>query len=312
MRWYALSVFTGLALYFMSRSVGARSRVAARRNLEKHLSRGEEGRLPLPVLARLASGLSARLDSNVCAAALRDAHSQSASEVTWDSFRLLWFGGLALIPLLSLAVTGSWLSVPPTFLLLLAMPRLMLPMVRRHSERKAREQCERLASDLALFLQCGIPVADSLELCSRDLGPPLAQALARFQGEVVLGADSSGAFLDLAGRLDNQDLQLIAQAAETSRETGADIRQIMGDVGDAVRERAAIRRELYAQTVQGRLSGRVVAGLPFLFLGLSALMSRATLSVLLGTVPGLIMLVAAAFMDVLGFLWIRKILDIKA
>lgn len=310
MRWYALAVFTCLALYFLASSVRVRSRVAARRNLEKHLSKGEEGRLP--VLARLASRLSARLDSTVWATALRDVHSQSASEVTWESFRLLWFGGLALLPLLSLVVTGSWLSVPPTFLFLLAIPRSLLPMVRRRNERKAREQCERLASDLALYLQCGIPVADSLELCSRDLGPPLSEALARFQGEVVLGADSGPAFLDLAGRLDNQDLQLIAQAAVTSRETGADIRQIMGNVGDAVRERAAIRRELYTQTVQGRLSGRVVAGLPFLFLGLSALMSRATLSVLLGTVPGLIMLIAAAVMDVLGFLWIRKILDIKA
>jgi tight adherence protein B len=310
LRWYALAVFTCLALYFLASSVRVRSRVAARRNLEKHLSKGEEGRLP--VLARLASRLSARLDSTVWATALRDVHSQSASEVTWESFRLLWFGGLALLPLLSLVVTGSWLSVPPTFLFLLAIPRSLLPMVRRRNERKAREQCERLASDLALYLQCGIPVADSLELCSRDLGPPLSEALARFQGEVVLGADSGPAFLDLAGRLDNQDLQLIAQAAVTSRETGADIRQIMGNVGDAVRERAAIRRELYTQTVQGRLSGRVVAGLPFLFLGLSALMSRATLSVLLGTVPGLIMLIAAAVMDVLGFLWIRKILDIKA
>ncbi len=253
MRWYALAVFTCLALYFLASSVRVRSRVAARRNLEKHLSKGEEGRLP--VLARLASRLSARLDSTVWATALRDVHSQSASEVTWESFRLLWFGGLALLPLLSLVVTGSWLSVPPTFLFLLAIPRSLLPMVRRRNERKAREQCERLASDLALYLQCGIPVADSLELCSRDLGPPLSEALARFQGEVVLGADSGPAFLDLAGRLDNQDLQLIAQAAVTSRETGADIRQIMGNVGDAVRERAAIRRELYTQTVQGEALG---------------------------------------------------------
>lgn len=310
MRWYALAVFTSLALYFISRSVRARTRVAARRTLEKHLSMGEEGQPP--VLALLASRLGARIDSTVCATALRDAHSQSASEVTWESFRFLWFGGLALLPLLSLAVTGSWLSVPTTFLLLLAMPRPVLHLVQRRNEHKVREQCERLASDLALYLQCGIPVADSLALCSRELGPPLSEALARFQGEVVLGADSGGALLDLAGRLDDLDLQLIAQAAVTSRETGADIRQIMGNVGNAVRERAAIRRELYAQTVQGKLSGRVVAGLPFLFLGLSALMSRATLSVLLGTVPGLIMLVVAAVMDVLGFLWIRKILDIKA
>jgi tight adherence protein B len=183
--------------------------------------------------------------------------------------------------------------------------------LRRRSGHRTREQCERLASDLALYLRCGIPVEDSLALCARDLGPPLTDLLTRFQAEVSLGADSGPALLDLVGALDNQDLELIARAAVTSRETGADIREIMGNIGDAVRERAAIRRELYTQTVQGRMSGRIVAGLPLIFLGLSAVVSRGTLSVLLGTVPGLVMLFAAAVMDLLGFLWIRRILDIK-
>ena len=85
----------------------------------------------------------------------------------------------------------------------------------------------------------------------------------------------------------------------------------MGAVGDAARERAAIRRELETQTVQGRMSGRIVAGLPLIFLALSCLVARGTLAALLGTVPGLAMLVVAVALNALGFLWIRKILDIK-
>jgi tight adherence protein B len=309
LRWYALAVFTCLALYFLACSVSARSRVTARRNLEKHLSAGGEGGPSF--ISRSASRLNARIDGTSWAATLREALSESGFAVSWESFRLLWLCALALLPLLSLAVTGSWLSVPPTFLLLAALPRPMLLAARRRSGRRTREQCERLASDLALYLQCGIPFEDSLALLSRDLGPPLSGVLDRFQGEVFLGADPGQAFLDLVGKLDDRDLDLIARAAVTSRETGADIREIMGNVGEAVRQRAAIRRELHAQTVQGRLSGRIVAGLPFLFLGLSALMSRSTLSVLLGTFPGLVMLAVASVLDVLGFLWIRKILDVK-
>jgi tight adherence protein B len=85
----------------------------------------------------------------------------------------------------------------------------------------------------------------------------------------------------------------------------------MEAVGEALRERVAIRRELHTQTIQSRLSGHIVAALPLVFLGLSAMISRGTLSVLFGTVPGLLMLTAAVVLDTLGFLWIRRILDIK-
>ena len=85
----------------------------------------------------------------------------------------------------------------------------------------------------------------------------------------------------------------------------------MEAVGDALRERAAIRRELNSQTIQGRLSGRIVAGLPFMFLGLTALMSKETLSALFGTMPGLVMFTVASVLDLLGFFWIRRILDIE-
>jgi Flp pilus assembly protein TadB len=59
------------------------------------------------------------------------------------------------------------------------------------------------------------------------------------------------------------------------------------------------------------LSGRVVAALPLIFLALSALVSKSTLGVLIGSTPGLIILVVALCLNAAGFLWIRKILDIE-
>jgi tight adherence protein B len=249
LRWYALAVFSCLAVYFLVRGSRGRSRTAVRRNLEKHL--GDEGKAQRPA-GRSLSLLSSSIE------------------------------------------------------------KVHMFAERGRGERAAREQCDRLASDLALHLRCGIPVDEAVALCARDLGPPLSEALHRYLGEVALGANAGDALIELVRSLDSQDLELIALAAVTSRETGSDIRSVMGSVGEAVRERAAIRRELLTQTVQGRMSGRIVAGLPFIFLALSALVSRGTISVLLGTVPGVIMLSAAATLDVLGFLWIRKILDIKS
>jgi tight adherence protein B len=310
LRWYALTVLALLALFFMIRGGTARSRAAARRNLARHIGAPDARENPKGA-SRLVSALLAKLEKTGYAAKMREAVEVSGLNITPKSFGLLWLFALVSLPSLAVILTGSLLSAPIAALMLLSVPTPILVALRRRQDRRTREQCDRLASDLALFLQCGIPVEEALALCAQDLGPPLSNTFHRFLGEVALGFGSTSALLDLVTSLDCQDLELIVRAAVTSRETGADVRAIMANIGDAVRERAAIRRELHSLTVQGKLSGRIVAGLPFLFLGLSTLISRATLTVILGTVPGIIMLTVAGALDALGFLWIRKILDIK-
>jgi tight adherence protein B len=310
MRWYALAVFWCLAVFFMVNRARAGSRAVARRNLERHLGPGGGGGAARPG-ARLVVRLHARIDGTRYAGYLREVLERSEFDITWETFKLLWIAAITMLPLLSYALSGSWLSIPPAVFFALALPRPVLFALRRSGEHKTGAQCDRLASDLALYLSCGIPIEQSLALCARDLGRPLSDLLRQFSGEIALGADPGNALLNLIESLHNPDLDLIARAAVASRETGADIKEIMGTIGEAVRERAVIRRDLQTQTVQARLSGRIVAGLPFLFLGLSALVSKSTLTVLLGTVPGLIMLAAAAVMNVIGFIWMRKILYIN-
>jgi tight adherence protein B len=311
MRWYALAVFWCLAVFFMIKRARAGSRAIARRNLERHLGSHDSGGVIRPV-DRFVLKLNAFIDNTRYAVMLRRALERSGCDITWETFKLLWLGALTTLPLLSFALSGSWLSVPPAMLFALALPRPVLIALQRRGERKTRAQCDTLASDLALYLSCGIPVEQSMSLCASDLGRPLSDFLRQFSAEIALGADSGTAFLGLISSIDNSDLDLIARAVVTSRETGADIREIMSTIGEAIRERAVIRRDLETQTVQARLSGRIVAGLPFLFLGLAALVSKSSIAVLLGTVPGLIMLVVAVVMNVAGFLWIRRILNIRA
>jgi tight adherence protein B len=311
MRWYALAVFWCLAVYFMFRRARAGSRAAARHNLERHLGSRDGGGVIRPA-DRLVLRMNACIDNTRHAVALRQALGRSGLDITWETFKLLWLGALTMLPLLSFALSGSWLSIPPAVFSALALPRPVLISLQRRGERKTRAQYDMMASDLALYLGCGIPIEQSLSLCASDAGRPLSDFLRQFSAEIAMGADSGTAFSGLIDSIDNSDLDLIARAVVTSRETGADIREIMSTIGEAIRERAVIRRDLETQTVQARLSGRIVAGLPFLFLGLAALVSKSSISVLLGTIPGLIMLVVALVMNVTGFLWIRRILNIHA
>ena len=308
MRWCALAVFISASVYFLWRRGRARSRAKALLHMRKHLGEAAKPESSGGARRRLAA-LLGRLDETRYLHRLRGSVEGSGIKLSWESFRLMWLWSLVVLPALTVLLTGNALSAPPAVACAFLLPGPLLSTFRRKSELKAREQCDRLAADLSLYLRCGIPIEEAVALCAEDCEPPVAEQLVKYQGEVALGAGDS-ALLELVGALDNPDLDLIAQAVITSRETGSDIRVVMEAIGEALRERAAIRRELDSQTVQGRLSGRIVAGLPFIFLGLSALVSRDTLTVLLGTASGIVMLAVATALDLLGFLWIRRILDI--
>lgn len=309
MRAAGVLCLAGLAIYFLWMSMSARAAGAARANIARHLAtEGTDGNRSE---SSSPSRLIERIESTRPARNLRHVLDTTGLPVTWWMLLRCWLASIVVLPVSCALITGSPAAFPAGLVLAVSLPGIGLKWIARSRERKAASESDGLAADLALFLRTGMRVEEALVMCAADAGPRVAGAASRFQAEVALGGDVDAAFKDLVENLDNRDLNLIAQAMATSHETGSDIARIMDTIGETVRERAAIRRELGTQTLQGRMSGRVVAALPLIFLGISALMNRSTIAVLLGTVPGFIMLAAACLMNFAGFLWIRKILDIS-
>lgn len=298
-----------LSLFFLIFRVHARAAAKARSRLENHTGSDAGGEAGAAV--RVVGHAVAFVERTGYMRRLRELAEASGIHLHWRSIELAFIIAAILIPALAAALSGSLLTAPPVFLAVILVPFPVLDAARRKRFRKTADECEQMAADISVYLRCGVPAADALALCARGAGRTHEVAFDRFTAEVAVGTPADEALLTLARTLENADLELVALALGTSRQTGADVRIIMESIGEAVRERAAIRRELDSQTIQGRLSGRIVAALPFLFLLLSMAVSRGTLQTLLGSVPGIVMLVAASILDLIGFFWIRKILDIK-
>ena len=301
LRFYALLAFSTLGIYFFWRMGVSRSRSAALERLGKHT--GE----PEPVGTSWTARIVRRLEQGRRITDLRRA--LSACGFSGKTVLTVFLLPFALLPALALAVTGSVVSVPFAAALAFFLPRFITAWLSKKESAKLADQCDALAADLALLLRSGIPVGEALMICALNSEPPLAPML---EASSIFGGGGAELFLiKLAESLNSPDLQLIGHAARTSVETGADVQAVMDAIGEAVRERAAVKRELATQTIQGRLSGRVVAGLPLVFLLLSVIGSRSSLSILFGSLPGIIMLAVAAGLEALGFIWIRRIMDIK-
>lgn len=314
MRLAALIIFASLAVCVLRRAVRSRRSIVARRRLEKLESaerRGAPGEgsgrpRTLPI-ARFC----ALIDRAASARGIRSAVDLGLPGASWRLCLVAWMSGTLLAGPLAAALTGNLLA-PPVVVFLAACSPLALPrLLAGRVARLQREGLDRFAADVGLMLQCGLPVEDAFEVCTQNAAGCVRGALERLCREMQMGGDPPGAIRKFAAGCASDDLRLVTGAAAAAGETGADMRPVMAGIGEAVRERAGIRRELHAQTAQGRASGRVVSALPLLFLAVSALVSRGTLSVLFGSWPGLVMLASAVALDAAGFLWIRKILDIE-
>ena len=112
-------------------------------------------------------------------------------------------------------------------------------------------------------------------------------------------------------RIPNLDLRFFVTAVILQRQTGGDLAEILDKIGNLIRERFKIWGQIQALTGEGRLSGIVLLALPpALFLVTYRL--NPDYCVVLFTDPmGQKMLLGAVFMQILGALVIRKIVNIK-
>lgn len=164
---------------------------------------------------------------------------------------------------------------------------------------------------LSRCLRAGQSLASGFGLVSTEMSAPLGTEFGRVFEEQNLGFPLEQSLVDMAERMPNLDVKFFATAVILQRQTGGDLAEILDKISDLIRERFKIFGQIAALTGEGRLSGVVLLALPpLLFLTVYKL-NPDYIMVLLTDPMGKKMLAGAIFMQVLGALVIRKIVNIK-
>ncbi len=207
------------------------------------------------------------------------------------------------------------LRVGPRWAWLWAQAAPLLPLVylRIRAGRRLRAFTEQLPEVLTLLvggLRAGYGLIQALEMLVDDLPPPASTEFARVMRAVGLGLPIQQALTEMAERVGSDDLDLVVTAITVQYEMGGNLAQTLETIGETVRDRIRMLREIRVLTSQQRLTGYVLAVWPVV-LGVGLFMSirticGASLSRACSWLP-----VAAVVMHVLGFLVIRRIVDIE-
>jgi len=86
---------------------------------------------------------------------------------------------------------------------------------------------------------------------------------------------------------------------------------VLDTISGTIAERISMRREVLALTAQGRLSGVILALLPVALAGFMAVVNPGYLRPLIDEPLGRLAMAIAGGLELLGFLIIRRLVDIK-
>jgi tight adherence protein B len=136
--------------------------------------------------------------------------------------------------------------------------------------------------------------------------------------EMALGQTLNGALQNLVRRVASEDLELMVTAITIQSQVGGNLASVLDAIAFTIRERVRIKGEINTLTAMQRYSGYVLMLLPVALGGILFLISPKYMGQMLEKPPealglplGLFFFAIAGFSMFLGYLLIRKIIDIK-
>lgn len=192
-----------------------------------------------------------------------------------------------------------------------AAPRVLVTARARRRVTAFTEQLPETLQLLASSLRSGFSLSQGLDSVAREATEPTASEFARALAEVRLGADLEDALDDVADRMQCQDLHWVVMAVRISKEVGGNLAEVLMTTVATMRERAEVRGQVRVLSAEGRISAKILLGLPFVVGAGMALIRPGYFSPMVHSAMGLAMLAGGAVLLALGTVWVNRLVKIE-
>jgi len=220
--------------------------------------------------------------------------------------------GCALMGVVGAIIARSPVPLYPVAALVFGtFPLIWLLLRRRSRFKKFGKQLPDALELVGRALRSGHSLASGMHVVVQEMPTPIAAEFGNVYESQNLGIPIEQAMKDMLKRMPNLDLKFFVTSVVIQRQTGGDLAEILDKISHIIRERFKILGQVQALTGEGRISGVVLMALPIvLFFVVYHL--NPTYVMLLFTDPlGRKMIAVAAFLQVMGAICIKKIVNIK-
>jgi tight adherence protein B len=164
---------------------------------------------------------------------------------------------------------------------------------------------------LANGLRSGYSLLQAMDAVAREMPPPMSEEFQRVVREIGLGLSNERAMNNMLRRIPSDDLDLMITAVNVQHEVGGNLAEILETISHTIRERIRIKGEIRVLTAQGMISGYVISFLP---LGLGLIlyaMNPSYIGAMFEEPCGWAMIATGTISTTIGFIAIRKIVNIE-
>lgn len=266
------------------------------------LLRGEDGELPAWL-----SAVSARVPR------IADiSHRLQQANLPWSvqGFLVSCVGLGMAIGLALLVLTARMMPALAGVAVGVYLPFAYVNRKRTVRLRAFEEQLPDAADLMGRAIRAGHPLSAGIKMVADEMRDPAASEFRRLFEEQRFGLPFEDALLAMVDRIGSVDTRILATAILIQREVGGNLAEVLDKLSHTIRTRFTFQRQLRVFTAQGRMSGYVLALLP-IAVGFAIYLINPEYTMTLFEHPmGRLMVVGAAVLQIIGFLWIRKIVNI--
>jgi tight adherence protein B len=236
---------------------------------------------------------------------------QAGSTLTVQSFVLMALGMGMGIGLAALTLTRSFLFAFVATIVATLIPYWFMRKKRARRMGQFEEQLPETIDLLARAIRAGHPLSAGLRMVADESPEPVQGEFRQAFEEQRFGLPLEDSLMSMSDRVGLIDVRILTTAILIQRNVGGNLAEILDNLSYTIRERFKIRRQLRVYTAQGRMSGYVLALLPVGLGGVFYMLNPDYIMILFRDPAGKFGLVVAVILQLIGFLWIRKIVDIE-
>jgi len=196
-------------------------------------------------------------------------------------------------------------------LLLGALPILYVRFKRNKRIGAFEEQFPDTLDFLARSLRAGHAFSVCLEMIAEESPEPVAGEFRVLYHEQNLGAPLEEAMKDLAKRVPLLDVRFFVSAVLLQREIGGNLAEILDKLAYVIRERFRIKGHVRAVSAHGRITATVLTVMPLVTMLALMVVAPRYLGYLATNPTGKYLIVATIVAMLVGYYWMRRIIDIK-
>jgi tight adherence protein B len=227
--------------------------------------------------------------------------------------------GVFILLTLLLAFTGfigtSFATKQPALSLMAGallggLPFLYVHLKKVRRIKKFEEQLPEGLDMIARALRAGHAFSSGMKLAADEMGDPLGTEFGETLDEINFGVSVSDALKHLVRRVDCPDLNYFAVAVIVQRETGGNLAEIMENIAHVIRERFKLRGKVRVLSAEGKMSAKILVGLPFVITIAFRFMNPDYMNTLFTDPAGRIAVGIGVCMMVVGIIVMKRMVNI--